>query len=67
MSQHDVGYLQHGTAPAPCRTESVSIRHEYRDLYQAWYEGRWRRIYDTGTRYYIIYRGEKITLNGWEA
>lgn len=67
MSNHEIGYLQHGNSATCMRTEKVSIRHEYRDLYQAFYEGRWRRIYDTGRHYYIIYRGEKITLSGWEA
>lgn len=67
MSELDTGYLQHGDAATCMRTEAVRIRHEYRDLYQAFYEGRWRRIYDTGSRYYIVYRGEKINLTGWQA
>lgn len=62
LSDELIGYLQHGTAPDPCRTESVRVHHEYGDRYQAWFEGRWRRVYISVKRMFILYRGEGITI-----
>lgn len=56
------GYLQHGVAPNPCRTEAVKLHHEGADRYQAYFEGRWRRVYIQVNRTFILYRGEKITI-----
>lgn len=56
------GYLQHGTAPEPCRTEAVRVRHEYGDRYQAWFGGRWRRVFISVRRTFIMWRGESITI-----
>ena len=58
----DKGYLQHGTAPGPFRTEEVTIRHLYADNYEAWYEGKWRMVHIQVNRTYIKVRGVKITI-----
>lgn len=60
---NDRGYLQHGHGTAgPFRTESVRIRCEYADRWQALFEGRWRRVHIQVKRLFILYRGEKITI-----
>lgn len=56
------GYLQHGQAPGPFRTEGVPLKHEGADRYSALYEGRWRRVHIQVKRTYIVYRGERITI-----
>ena len=58
----EVGYLQHGRAPGPCRTESVRIRHTHPDVYHAWFEGRWRLVHVQVKRLFIVYRGQRITI-----
>lgn len=60
----DTGYLQHKAGPTgPFSTESVKVRHlGMLDQYQAWFEGKWRKIYVQANRTYIRYRGEKITI-----
>ena len=34
----EIGYLQHGQAGQPMRTESVCVRHTMPDIYHAMYE-----------------------------
>jgi hypothetical protein len=60
----ETGYLQHKAGPTgPFRTESVQVRHlGMLDQYQAWFEGRWRKIYVQVNRTYILYRGDRITI-----
>ena len=58
----DFGYLQHGSGAGPFRTERVSIRHEYAGRWLARFEGRWRRVHTQVNRLYIVYRGERITI-----
>lgn len=58
----ELGYLQHGTSPGPFRTEAVRLHHEYGDRWQAFFEGRWRRVHIQVGRTYITWRGEKITI-----
>ena len=58
----NIGYLQHGTGNGPFLTESVKVKHEYADRYLAWYEGKWRRIHIQLNRLYIVYMGDKITI-----
>jgi hypothetical protein len=59
----DYGYLQHGKGTnGPFRTERVGVKHEYADRWQAWFEGRWRRVHIQVGRLYIVYKGEKITI-----
>ena len=57
-----IGYLQHGTAPGPFRTEAVKLTHEGADRYKARFEGRWRRVHIRVKRTFIVYRGDKITI-----
>lgn len=54
----ETAYLQH----SPFRTESVTVKHEYADRYLALYEGRWRRVHIQMRRTYIVYQGQKITI-----
>ncbi len=59
----DYGYLQHGpNAGGPFRTERVRIHHEYADRWQAFFAGRWRRVHILVSRTYIVYQGERITI-----
>ena len=58
----DIGYLQHGQAPGPCRIESVQIRHTPPDVYHAWFEGHWRLVHVQVKRLFIVYRGQRITI-----
>lgn len=60
----DHGYLQHGadTPAGPFRTERVWVKHEGADRYLAWYEGKWRRVHIQVGRTYIVFMGEKITI-----
>jgi hypothetical protein len=59
----DRGYWHHKASPVgPFRTESVRVKHEYADRWLAFFEGRWRRVHVQVNRLFIIYQGEKITL-----
>lgn len=58
----DYGYLQHGTAPGPFRTDRVKVRHEYADRWSVWFEGRWRRVHIQVNRTWIVYQGQRITV-----
>lgn len=59
----DYGYLQHGTGTnGPFRTEKATIRHLFADNWQCFYEGKWRKVHVTLSRLYIIFRGNKITI-----
>lgn len=55
------GYLRVDTAGAS-RSERVAVRHEGADNYSALYAGRWRKVYIQVNRLYIVYWGEKITI-----
>lgn len=58
-----IGYLQHGAGTAgPFLTQRVIVKHEYADRWLAMYWGRWRRVHIQVNRTFIIYRGEKITI-----
>lgn len=58
----DFGYLQHGSGVGPFRTERVRIKNEYGDRWLAFFEGRWRRVHIQISRLFIVYQGEKITI-----
>lgn len=58
----DYGYLQHGTGSDPFHTEKVTIRHLFADNWQCFYEGKWRKVYITISRLYIIFKGDKIAI-----
>ena len=58
------GYLQHGSGTSgPFRTEKVTVKHLYADQYQAFFEGRWRKIHMREKGDYIIFQKEKILIN----
>lgn len=61
-NEYDIGYLQHKVEGGPFRTESVRVRNEFGDRWLAFYEGRWRRVYIQVNRLYIVYLGERITI-----
>lgn len=61
----DYGYLQHGKPPGPFLTEKVVIKQDaYPNAFRwlAWYEGRWRVVHMNTKRLWIVYHGEKITI-----
>lgn len=59
----DYGYLQHGQGTGgPFRTERVTVRNLYADKWEARFEGRWRMVHIQFRRLYIVYRGERITI-----
>lgn len=59
----ETGYLQHGKGTAgPFRTESVSIKNEYADKWLAFFEGKWRRVHIQARRTFIVFQGDKITI-----
>lgn len=62
MNTYETGYLQHGNKATCMKTESVKVKHLYGDNYQAYYEGRWRVVHIQVNRLFIVYRGEKITI-----
>lgn len=58
----DIGYLHHGEGThGPFRTESVRVVVIF-DRWFAWFEGRWRRVHIQVRRPYIVYQGQKITI-----
>lgn len=62
----DYGYLQHGEGTnGPFRTERVTIKNEYGDRWLAWFEGKWRRVHLQVKRTFIVFQGEKITIQIW--
>lgn len=59
----DYGYLQHGAGTAgPFRTERVAVKNEYADKWLARFEGKWRRVHIQLKRTFIVFQGEKITI-----
>ena len=63
MSNVFTAYLQHGTCTnGPFCTESVKVKNEYGDRWLAWFEGRWRRVHIQVNRTYVVFQGEKITI-----
>lgn len=61
----DTGYLQHGEGSGPFRTEAVKVRPDVwpnADKWEAYYEGKWRRVHIQVNRTYINYFGERITI-----
>ncbi len=61
----DIGFLQHGTAPGPCRTEWVIVKPAEWPRVGEWlahYEGRWRLVHTQVKRLYIVCHGKRITI-----
>jgi hypothetical protein len=58
----DIGYLQHGSRKGPFRTERVTLKHEAPDNWFARFEGRWRKVHMSLSRLWIVYDGERITI-----
>lgn len=59
---HTFGYLQHGKAGEPMRTEKVIVKNTYADNWYASYCGKWRKVHIQVNRLYIVYMGDKITI-----
>lgn len=60
------GYLQHGSGNGPFITERVTVKQDgswpnANDWY-AFYEGKWRKVHIQVNRLYIVYMGDKITI-----
>lgn len=63
MQELEIGYLHHGDGTkGPFCTEVVKVKHEYADNYKAFFEGRWRKVHMQVKRCYIVFQGEKITI-----
>lgn len=61
--QKDHGYLQHGHGTqGPFRTERVRIKNEGADRWLAFFEGKWRRVHIQVNRTFIVFRGERVTI-----
>lgn len=61
----DFGYLQHGRQPGPFRTERVPVRLRgwpHVGMYEARFAGRWRAVHVQLKRTYIVFQGERITI-----
>jgi len=59
----DIGYLQHGDGTSgPFRTERVKVKMQHPFNWYVQYEGRWRKVHVQMKRCYIIYSGEKLTV-----
>lgn len=59
----DYGYLQFGSGNGPVVTLRVSVRMRPPFNWFALYEGKWRKVHVNLSRTWIVYRGEKITIN----
>lgn len=60
---NDKGYLQHGEGTqGPFRTEAVTVRHTMPDIWHARFEGKWRLVHVQVKRLFILYQGERITI-----
>lgn len=60
-----IGYLQHGEGDGPFLTEMVKVKKDVWPNADKWlvrYEGKWRRVHIRVNRTFIIYYGEKITV-----
>ena len=53
------GYLQHS---APFRTEAVDVQRVSRNQYEAFFEGRWRKIHFGKICNHIKYQGQNIII-----
>lgn len=59
----DIGYIQHGAGTSgPFRTEKVAVKHEHADNWLARFEGKWRKVHIQVNRLFIVYRGERLTI-----
>lgn len=60
---NEIGYLHHGSGTqGPFRAERVHVKNEYGDRWLAYFEGKWRCVHIQVRRTFIVYRGEKITI-----
>lgn len=59
----DYGFLQHGAGTnGPFRTEKVRVKNEFGDRWLCFFEGKWRRVHICVKRTYIVFLGQKITI-----
>lgn len=57
------GYLHHGKGTqGPFRTESVPVRTDKPTAWQAYFEGRWRRVYFQAGETYIHFGADRIAI-----
>lgn len=60
------GYLHHGAGTiGPYRTERVIVKPDAWPHVGQWlarFEGRWRRVHQQVNRTFIVYQGERITI-----
>jgi hypothetical protein len=61
----DYGYLQQGQGVGPFRTERVRIKPRgwpHTGEWLARFEGKWRVVHVQVNRTYIVFQGERITI-----
>ena len=59
----DYGFLQHDQRTnGPFGTEHVQIRSIGAGEWEAWFEGRWRKVHILVRGLHIVYRGERIAI-----
>ncbi len=63
----NTGYLHHGSAPGPYRTEQVKLHRQSESNWLAFYMGRWRQVHNRGGQTYIIHQRERIRVQLQEA
>lgn len=59
----DKAYLQFGKERGPFYTVSAPLRHMGADRYLALFESKWRKVHVQVNRTYIVYQGEKVTID----
>ena len=59
----DTGYLQHGHGTqGPFRTERVTVKMHHPFDWFAHFGGKWRKVHTQVNRTYIVFQGERITI-----
>lgn len=58
----ETAFLQHGTAPGPFRTESVTVRTLGDGKRQAYFENHWRAIHNGPGGAFIVYQCAPIKI-----
>lgn len=65
MNTLEIGYIQHGKAGEPMRTESINIRHIKLSEYKAFYQGKWRTIDFNLKTQWFRFEGKNVYITGW--
>jgi len=59
----DYGYIHHGEGTnGPFMTQRVAAKMQHPFNWYVQYEGRWRKVHVKLNKVFIIYKGEKLTV-----